>query len=213
MNEATHLIPDNWSAHPLFPPEQAFLWLPGFDGEEEPYCTYNEFRAHPAAFDIRRFNHLPTQDEDGVSYIPPYPVSPETYISWHTNVNPPYPYHPIPLLRPLVADELIALGRAVLKLTGKNKADCPDPVRILTNAHKSAILSGLTDLGLLDSGSKPISGRETSGGKICNLIREEHAPAADSGPFQEIIQPGTIASGFTSNRKNVSHSTISTGMK
>lgn len=28
------------TAHPLFPVDQAFLWLPGFTGEHEhPYCT------------------------------------------------------------------------------------------------------------------------------------------------------------------------------
>lgn len=76
------------SAHPLFPGNQVFLWLPGFTGNERPYCTYNEFQEHTATFDQRRLDLHPKEDENGAPYIPPFPVSSETNISWHTNVTP-----------------------------------------------------------------------------------------------------------------------------
>ncbi len=71
--EASFPIPKSRSTHPLFEPEQAFLWLPGFFGEEEPYCTYNGFREYTADLDIRHHNPLPERDDNGISYIPPTP--------------------------------------------------------------------------------------------------------------------------------------------
>ncbi len=147
--EAPFPIHQSGAAHPLFPPGQAFLWLPGFEGEEQPYCTYNEFRPHPAALDIRRLNRLPERDENGIPYTPPYPVSPETFITWHTHVSPPYPYHPVPVVRPLTSAEMNLLGQSVIRLGHIRNADASHPLRYLTAIHKAAILTALAEFDLL----------------------------------------------------------------
>jgi len=137
------------TAHPLFPADQAFLWLPGFSGEHSPYCTYNEFRADPPAGDHRRFNRLPEHDSNGARFIPPYPVSRETHIAWHTNVNPPYPYHPVPLRHSLSAGELEELARTVSALMNERAGIDGNPLAVLNNNHKSYILTALATMGLL----------------------------------------------------------------
>lgn len=139
----------NRSAHTCFPPSQAFLWLPGFAGEQQPYCSYNEFREHPGAFDRRRAELQPERDSNGAFYIPPFPVSRETHISWHTNVTPPYPYHPIPLTLTLSTEETVDLGRRVMDLLGSNTPSRSDPREILRNEYKCAILVALAEIKLL----------------------------------------------------------------
>jgi hypothetical protein len=137
------------SAHDLFPADQVFLWLPGFAGDERAYCTYNEFRDTPLAISQRRFHFLPEQDANGASYAPPFPVSRETHISWHTNVRPPYPYHPVPMARTLSEEELTELGRKVIELLGEDAQAYPAPVTVLRNQNKTYILAALAGMGLL----------------------------------------------------------------
>jgi hypothetical protein len=137
------------SAHDLFPPDQVFLWLPGFAGDERAYCTYNEFRDTPLALDQRRLHLLPEQDDNGASYIPPFPVSRETHITWHTNVRPPYPYHPVPLARSLSAEELEELGRKVIELLGENPEAHSDPASVLRNQNKTYVLAAMAGMGWL----------------------------------------------------------------
>lgn len=137
------------SAHPLFPANQVFLWLPGFTGNERPYCTYNEFPEHPAAFDRRRLELLPTEDENGASYIPPFPVSSETHISWHTNVTPPYPYHPVPLAHTLSRAELEDLGYSVMRMIDDDPDSHSDAQWVLRNEYKSFVLAALAQMHLL----------------------------------------------------------------
>ena len=137
------------SAHPLYPSEQAFLWLPGFAGPERPYCSYNEYREHPGGFDKRRYDFLPSRDENGAFYITPFPVSPETHISWHTNVVPPYPYHPVPILRTLSEDELDELGRRVHAMVEQGEDSSDDVQAALRNQHKTLILAALAEMKLL----------------------------------------------------------------
>lgn len=143
-------LPSRSPAHRLYSPDQAFLWLPGFEGEKEPYCTFNEFCGSPLAMDFRRMNRFPAVDESGTCFAPPYPVSNETFICWHTNVCPPYPYHPVPILRPLTIREFVFLGSIVMELTG-NRLDTSNPTRFLTNRHKAVILVGLAEMELLDT--------------------------------------------------------------
>ncbi|GAA5126446.1 hypothetical protein JIN84_15500 [Luteolibacter yonseiensis] len=149
MNASLASDPTIPSAHDLFPSSQAFLWLPGFAGEERAYCTYNEFRDTPLSVNQRRFHLLPEQDDNGAPYVPPFPVSRETHICWHTNVRPPYPYHPVPLARSLSPEEFADLGRKVTELAGENPAAYPDPVAVLRNQNKTYILAALAGMGLL----------------------------------------------------------------
>lgn len=139
------------SAHPLFPPHQVFLWLPGLAGDERPYCTYNEFRPNVDLLDFRRSNLLPEEDDNGAHFVSPYPVSQETHICWHTNVSPPYPYHPIPISRSLSPIEIEQLGEAVAELSGAaNPSSAPQAT--LINRNKHYILSALARMDLLPTG-------------------------------------------------------------
>ncbi|MES2657983.1 MAG: hypothetical protein V4689_05165 [Verrucomicrobiota bacterium] len=135
-------------AHPLYPADQALLWLPGLSGDEAAYCSYNEFRADPS-YDRRRYNLLPECDRNGAHYIPPYPVSNETHISWHTNVSPPYPYHSVPLARTLSQEELADLGSTVIHLMKRSPKGWPDPVKVLRNDNKTFVLAALARMNLL----------------------------------------------------------------
>ncbi len=138
------------TAHTLFPADQSFLWLPGFTGEEHPYCTYNnESPTDSVGSDSSSFNLLPLADEKGTYHTPPFPVSSETHISWHTNVTPPYPYHPVPVVHPLSAQELDELGRNVIELLDEKSEAYPDPRIVLKNNHKSYILAALARMDLL----------------------------------------------------------------
>lgn len=137
------------SAHPLFQAEQPFLWLPGFAGPERPYCSYNEYRDHPGGFDKRRYEFLPSRDENGAPYITPYPVSPGTHISWHTNTVPPFPYHPVPIVRTLSTNELEELGRRVCRLMDSPSDVSDDAQAVLRNQYKTLILVALAEMKLL----------------------------------------------------------------
>ena len=45
-----------------------------------------------------------------------FAVSPETYIAWHTDVSPAFPFHPVPILRELSDAEMFDLTRHVERL-------------------------------------------------------------------------------------------------
>lgn len=134
------------TAHPLFPVDQAFLWLPGFTGEHEhPYCTLqNESldQADPGDIHLSGIN-------DFIYQVPPFPVNGDSHISWHTNVTPPYPYHPVPVVHPLTAGEMDELGLAVMRLLELAADVGPDPRLVLRNSHKPYILAALAGMGLL----------------------------------------------------------------
>lgn len=146
------------SAHPLFPADQVLLWLPGFSGVERPYCTYNESREHPGAHNTGPFPLLPECDGKGAPFIPPFPVSSGTYITWHTHVTPPYPYHPVPLERTLSVGEMEDLGRRVIRLLGEDEDAFDDPRAVLRNEFKFHILAVLAAMELLQKpSSEPMS--------------------------------------------------------
>ncbi|MES2657980.1 MAG: hypothetical protein V4689_05150 [Verrucomicrobiota bacterium] len=135
-------------AHTLFPPDQPLLWLPGFPGEEVPYCSYNGHRADPTSSG-RGLNLLPQCDRNGAFYHPPYPVSPETHITWHTNVSPPYPFHPVPLARSLSPSELADVAHKVIELMEEAPEVYPDPIKVLRNQYKPYIVATLARMRLL----------------------------------------------------------------
>lgn len=134
------------SAHPLFPPDQVFLWLPGFEGEERAYCSYNEI---PSQTESVQSRNNPQKDDQGTIFAPPYPVSYETNISWHTDVSPPYPYHPVPIARSLSSAEMTVLARQVTDLLDDPAEKTDDPLSILRNSRKCYILAALARFGLL----------------------------------------------------------------
>ncbi len=136
-------------AHPLFPSDQVFLWLPGLPGEQLAHCTYNEARGIPGSLDFRRSNDLPLLDRNQVRYAPPFPVSAETCTSWHTDVIPPFPFHPIPIARSLSSAEMEFLGRRVHFLANRNADDGTNPLQILRNDRKCHVLAALAEMGLL----------------------------------------------------------------
>ena len=138
------------SAHPLFPPDQVFLWLPGLPGEQMAHCTYNESRDHADSTPVgRRTRRLPVRDANHASYAPPYRVSAESFIAWHTGVTPPFPFHPVPIARTLGAAELEELGRRV-HLLATNNADAPsNPLQVLRNSCKCFVLAVLAEMGYL----------------------------------------------------------------
>lgn len=136
-------------SHPLFPSDQVFLWLPGLPGEQLAHCTYNEACGIPGSPDFRRANRLPLLDENQVSYALPFPVSSATSIAWHTNVIPPFPFHPIPIARSLSATEMECLGRRVHFLAYQDADDCTNPLQILRNDRKCYVLAALAEMGLL----------------------------------------------------------------
>lgn len=136
-------------AHRLFPPTQAILWLPGFDGHAKPFCSYNfhwedgidEETLRPLVTDAR------------TPLTPTYPVSFETFIAWNTSVTPPFPYHPVAITRPLLPDELDKLERLVGQAHREPVADGVCPVR---NQNKFAILGVLARWGLLAQKSESV---------------------------------------------------------
>ena len=133
------------SAHPLFPPDQVFLWLPGLPGEQVAHCTYKEARDFYESSGGRR----PRCDKNRANFAPPYQVSSETYTSWHTDVTPPFPFHPIPIARTLSIAELADLGRRVHFLA-TNIADMPgNPLQLLRNNRKCFVLAVLAEMGYL----------------------------------------------------------------
>ncbi|MEO7099344.1 MAG: hypothetical protein ABI162_08275 [Luteolibacter sp.] len=138
-------------AHLLFPAEQVFLWLPGLPGDEVPYCTYNECRGDRSAVEDRWVNGVMLLDERGACYAPPYPVSRETHIMWHTNISPPFPYHAVPLTRSLSHEEIEEIACAVRGLLDVDSQADAASIAILRNDYKSQIQVVLSSLGLLAS--------------------------------------------------------------
>ncbi len=118
------------------------------------YCTYNEACGNPGAPDDRRIRRKPVRDENHAFHAPPYRVSAETFVAWHTDVTPPFPFHPVPIARTLGAAELEELGRRVHFLA-TNNADVPgDPLQVLRNSRKCFVLAVLAEMGYL-AGSVP----------------------------------------------------------
>lgn len=142
-------------AHPLFPVHQAFLWLPGLPGDQTPFCSYNE-RPDPAdsraaswtGAEIRR-------DANLAPYSPPFPVSSETYIAWQTNVSPPFPFHPIPVVSSLSPRQMEDLAQRVMKQQNLSADSTRSPLHSLRNDSKCAVLTALTEMGLLSKTLTP----------------------------------------------------------
>lgn len=150
MNVLTYEEAAVQPAHPLFPINQAFLWLPGLSGEEAAFCSYNEMRGDPGSGIDRRLNRKPAFDDREAYYAPPYPVSRETFIAWHTDHSPPFPYHPLPISRTLTAAEMADLASQVISLLGQEPEKHPSPLRVLNNDHKCSVLVALLRMELLD---------------------------------------------------------------
>ncbi len=141
------------SAHPLFPSDQAFLWLPGFAGDMRPYCTYN-VQSHADGPDSQPTDH----DGNGARFMPPFPVSPETHILWHTNITPAFPFHPVPVTRTLSPGEMVELAQRVIRLLGESEDRFADARTVLRNDYKFHILAMLSEMGLLQQAtSAPMS--------------------------------------------------------
>ncbi len=73
---------------------------------------------------------------------------------------PPYPYHPVPIIRPLLTEELTILGHFVIRLSSIKNADASQPIRYLTAIHKAAVLKGLAELGILGEMTAPAARRQ-----------------------------------------------------
>lgn len=133
-------------AHPLFPPHQVFLWLPGFAGENLAYCTYNERQLSLESDGDDALTHVPDRDENQARYSPPFPVSRETYISWHSDTAPPFPYHAVPITRTLSPGEMEDLARRVIQMMEETPSAYPQPLRVLTNQNKIYIYLALAEM-------------------------------------------------------------------
>lgn len=133
------------SAHPLFPRSQAFLWLPGFSGHALPFCSYNYRWDTDEAADaqVEQANDAPLR--------PAHPVSQETFIAWNTTVVPPFPYHPVPVIRPLTTAEIDELGKKVAEACLQTALEGVHPVR---NENKHILLA---QAGLLASRTEDVS--------------------------------------------------------
>lgn len=136
------------SAHPLFPRSQAFLWLPGFSGHALPFCSYNH------RWDSGEETVGQTVGTEDAPLHPPHPVSQETFIAWNTTVVPPFPYHPVPVARPLTTAEINALGEKVAEACLQTALEGVHPVR---NENKHIILTLLAQAGLLASRAEDVS--------------------------------------------------------
>lgn len=142
------------AAHPLYPVDQVFLWLPGFPGENLPYCSYNVAQGISASTKVRLYQPERLRDGNGAFYSPRFPINPGTYICWHLHASPPIPFHGIPINRSLSADDMDELAQRVLLATEEDPASCPDPLSLLRNDRKCFVLVSLSRMGLL-SGSIP----------------------------------------------------------
>ncbi len=67
-------------AHPLYPVDQVFLWLPGFPGKERLYCNYNAAQGNSASAEARPYQPEQLHDRNGAYYSPLFPINPGTYI-------------------------------------------------------------------------------------------------------------------------------------
>lgn len=136
-------------AHPLYPADQAFLWLPGFPGKDRPYCSYNGACGIPESEEERRFQHEFLRDGKGAFFSPPFPVNQRTFISWHTQVSPPVPYHAIPVRRPLSFKEMEQLARQVAEVTDELSISKGRLLSVLRNENKTYVLLFLSRMNLL----------------------------------------------------------------
>jgi hypothetical protein len=139
-------------AHPLYPVDQVFLWLPGFPGKERPYCTYNAAQGISVASGTQLYQAERLHDGNGAFYVPRFAINPGTYICWHLHTSPPVPFHGVPVTRSLSAAEMDKLAQRVLLTSGENPAMYPDPLVLLRNEWKSFILASLSRMGLLSGG-------------------------------------------------------------
>jgi len=139
------------SAHPLYPVEQVFLWLPGFPGEERPYCTYNEAQGIPALSGARLYQPERLHDGNGAFYSPLFPIDAGTYVCWHLHVAPPFPFHGVPVTHSLTAAEMGELAQRVMLASEEEPALFPDPVTLLRNDRKCFVLACLSRMGLLSA--------------------------------------------------------------
>ncbi len=137
------------AAHPLYPANQVFLWLPGSPGLELPFCSCNhESPETPIA--TRVFTSENLHDSEGNLHAPPFPVSHQTFVSWHTHVTPPLSFHPVPITRFLSIAEMEELARKVLEVSGEELSRNAHLLSILSNEYKSYILHFLARMDLLE---------------------------------------------------------------
>lgn len=119
-------------AHPLFPVSQPILWLPGLPGPRPAFCSYNRLREGKSRKD---------------SLSAPFPVSPASFISWHTDLSPALPFHPVPISRLLSNLELERLSHLVILELGI----LPEhglPLHVLRSDAKTAIYRALAAMGV-----------------------------------------------------------------
>jgi hypothetical protein len=136
------------SAHPLFPADQVFLWLPGLPGPELPFCSCNVAPVIAVA-DGQSTDDEELYDSNGNLISPPFPVSHHSYVSWHTHVTPPIPYYPIPLKRFLSIAEMEDVARKVLEVTGAKLSGNCHLLSVLRNEYKCYVLHFLARMGVL----------------------------------------------------------------
>lgn len=137
------------SAHPLFPSEQVFLWLPGLPGPELPFCSRNHAPGVAMTEGLPSNQQVDLHDGNGNLNSPPFPVSHLTYVLWHTDVTPPVSFHPVPLKRFLSIAEMEDIARSVLEVTGAKISGNSHLLSILRNEYKCYILHFLARMGVL----------------------------------------------------------------
>lgn len=137
-------------AHPLYPADQVFLWLPGLSSVELPFCSCNH-EAPCIAIASGDFPDESLHDGEGNLHAPPFPVSHSTFVSWHTHVTPPVSFHPVPIKRFLSIAEMEDLARQVLEVSGRELSGNAHLLSILRNEYKCYILCFLSRMGLLAS--------------------------------------------------------------
>lgn len=137
------------AAHPLFPSDQVFLWLPGLPGAELPFCSCNEAPNVPVSEGQSSDGQADPYDSDGNLNSPPFPVSHRTYVSWHTHISPPVAFHPVPLTRFLSIAEMEGIARKVLKVTCAELSGNSHLLSVLRNENKCYILYFLARMGVL----------------------------------------------------------------
>jgi hypothetical protein len=149
------LVPPNATqgAHPLYPVEQVFLWLPGFRGAGHPYCTYNATRGTSASNGLQLHQSVRHQDENGAFYSPLFPINLGSYVCWHLNVSPPVHFHGLPVIRSLSAADFGELAQQVLLSSEEEPNNYSDPLTLLCNSWKCHVLASLSIMGLLSGSS------------------------------------------------------------
>ncbi|MEO5912892.1 MAG: hypothetical protein ABIS50_01580 [Luteolibacter sp.] len=85
----------------------------------------------------------------GANLSPPFAVSQASYVMWDCESSPPFPYHPVPVARPLSAKEMKELAHQVIEMAGEKLEDHPEPLKMLRNDTKSFVLVLLSRMKLL----------------------------------------------------------------